>query len=63
MKRGRVLLAVLFYLQLWTDDFPAARKQMRLALENIALHASNKRVAYENIIWALINTKEFVFNQ
>ena len=23
----------------------------------------NKRIAYENIIWALMNTKEFIFNQ
>ena len=26
-------------------------------------NAKNKKVAYENILWALINTKEFVFNQ
>ena len=23
----------------------------------------NKKIAYENILWALVNTKEFVFNQ
>ena len=34
-----------------------------LALEHIAKHAKNKKLAYENILWALINTKEFVFNQ
>ncbi len=48
---------------LWAFSRRPTEGQMRLALENIALHASNKRVAYENIIWALINTKEFVFNQ
>ena len=26
-------------------------------------HETNKKMAYENILWALINTKEFVFNQ
>ena len=24
---------------------------------------AGKKTAYENILWALINTKEFVFNQ
>ena len=28
-----------------------------------AKHAANKKMAYENILWALLNTKEFVFNQ
>jgi hypothetical protein len=31
--------------------------------EHINKNAQNKKVAYENIIWALLNTKEFVFNQ
>ena len=26
-------------------------------------NATNKKLAYENILWALINTKEFSFNQ
>jgi len=30
---------------------------MQLAMENIALYPDNKRLAYENILWALINTK------
>ncbi len=25
--------------------------------------AAGKKIAYENILWALLNTKEFVFNQ
>ena len=33
------------------------------ALENIEANAKNKQVAYENIVWALLNTKEFVFNR
>ena len=46
---------------------PSARKptpeQRDLALEHIAKNAANKKTAYENILWALLNTKEFVFNQ
>jgi hypothetical protein len=48
---------------LWAFARRPNAEQMRLALENVALHASNRRIAYENIIWALINTKEFAFIQ
>ncbi len=34
-----------------------------MALAHIAKHAGNKKIAYENILWALLNTKEFVFNK
>ena len=34
-----------------------------LALANVAKNAANKKAAYENILWALLNTKEFVFNK
>ena len=37
--------------------------QLSTALEHIGRHAQNKKVAYENILWALLNTKEFVFNE
>ena len=40
-----------------------ATEQRDLALAHIAKHAANKKIAYENILWALLNTKEFVFNQ
>jgi hypothetical protein len=39
------------------------REKLDLALEHIAKHGTNKKPAYENIIWALINTKGFLFNQ
>ena len=26
-------------------------------------NAKNKKIAYENILWALLNTKEFIFNR
>ena len=37
--------------------------QLNAALAHLAKNAQNKKVAYENILWALLNTKEFVFNQ
>ncbi len=48
---------------LWAFARRPTEAQMRLAMENIAANASNRRLAYENILWALINTKEFQFNQ
>jgi hypothetical protein len=47
----------------WALGRRPSQSQMQVALENIQLHSANKRIAYENIIWALMNTKEFVFNQ
>ena len=32
-------------------------------LAHINKHAKDKKIAYENILWALLNTKEFQFNQ
>jgi hypothetical protein len=37
--------------------------QLEVALRNIEANASNKKLAYENILWALINTKEFILTQ
>ena len=36
---------------------------MDLALRNIEANAKGRQLAYENIIWALINTKEFILIQ
>ena len=38
-------------------------EQLKLALEHLAKHEKNKKPAYENILWALINSKAFLFNQ
>ena len=40
-------------------------EQLDLALEHIAKHKETKttKAAYENIIWALLNSKAFLFNQ
>src|SRR5215471_16642599 len=48
---------------LWTVGHKPNDKQLKLALEHLEANAKNKKGAYENILWALINTKEFVFNQ
>jgi uncharacterized protein DUF1549/uncharacterized protein DUF1553 len=39
------------------------QEKLDLALEHIARHDKNKKIAYENIIWALLNSKAFLFNQ
>jgi hypothetical protein len=48
---------------LWAFAHKPAPGQLAMALAHVAQHAQNKKLAYENIIWALLNTKEFVFNQ
>jgi hypothetical protein len=46
---------------LWAFARKPTDRQLKVALDHIAVHEKEKRVAYENILWALINTKEFVF--
>jgi hypothetical protein len=48
---------------LWAFARKPTEADMKAALEHIEKHKAAKKVAYENIIWALLNTKEFVFNQ
>jgi hypothetical protein len=48
---------------LWAFARKPTPAQRDAALAHIAKHATNKKVAYENILWALVNTKEFIFNQ
>jgi hypothetical protein len=36
--------------------------ELRIGLAHIQKHADNPKLAYEDITWALINTKEFLFN-
>ncbi|QDU18535.1 DUF1549 domain-containing protein [Urbifossiella limnaea] len=43
-------------------DLTAALAHVR-DMEAKHMGAAGKRIAYENILWALLNTKEFVFNQ
>jgi hypothetical protein len=48
---------------LWAFARRPAPQHLQVAMEHINRHAMNKKLAYENILWALVNTKEFVFNQ
>jgi hypothetical protein len=48
---------------LWALARKPSDEQRAEALAHIAKHSSNKKLAYENILWALLNTKEFVFNK
>jgi hypothetical protein len=47
----------------WAFARPPSAEQLDLALRHVERHQKNKKVAYENIIWALINTKEFIMVQ
>lgn len=48
---------------MWTFARRPTPEHLQIAMEHINRHAMNKKLAYENLLWALINTKEFVFNQ
>jgi hypothetical protein len=48
---------------LWAFSHKPTADQLNVALAHIDKNAQNKKIAYENILWALINTKEFVFNK
>jgi hypothetical protein len=48
---------------MWALAHRPAPDQLTVALTHLTQHAQNKKTAYENVIWALINTKEFLFNQ
>ncbi len=48
---------------LWALARRPTPPQLELAMANIERHAKDRRQAYENIIWALINTKEFILVQ
>ncbi len=39
-----------------------SREELEVALQYIEKHKNQKHVAYEDILWTLINTKEFLFN-
>jgi hypothetical protein len=48
---------------LWAFGRKPTPADLNAALAHVNKHTADKKVAYENILWALINTKEFVFNQ
>jgi hypothetical protein len=40
-----------------------SEKEREAAQEQLRKHAGNPKQAFENLLWALVNTKEFLFNQ
>src|SRR5260370_5310115 len=48
---------------LWALGRSPSQAQLCLALTNIEQHAKDRRQAYASIIWALINTQEFILVQ
>jgi hypothetical protein len=48
---------------LWAFAHKPTSEQLSTALAHLNQHAQNKKLAYENILWALLNTKEFLFNE
>ncbi len=49
-------------LYLWVFSRPPMDAEKKVALAHIAKHEKQKAIAYEDILWALVNTKEFLFN-
>ena len=47
----------------WAFGRQPSAAQMDVAMTNIERNAKSRQLAYENIIWALINTKEFILVQ
>ena len=46
----------------WVYSREPGQDELNIALAHITKNEANKKLAYEDIIWALINTKEFLFN-
>ncbi|HZU34989.1 MAG TPA: DUF1549 and DUF1553 domain-containing protein, partial [Gemmataceae bacterium] len=48
---------------MWAFGRKATPSERQAALAQIQRDSKNKKAAYEDILWTLINTKEFVFNK
>jgi hypothetical protein len=46
----------------WVYSREPKANEMKIALAHIAKHEKSPNTAYEDIVWALVNTKEFLFN-
>ena len=46
----------------WVYSREPVAIEMKIAMVHLAKHEKAPKVAWEDIIWALINTKEFLFN-
>ncbi len=49
-------------LYIWAFAREPQSTEVQVAVAHIAKHPDQKQVAFEDILWALINTKEFLFN-
>ena len=46
----------------WVYSREPIADEMKIAVAHINKHKAKQQIAYEDIVWALINTKEFLFN-
>ncbi|MEX0701435.1 MAG: DUF1549 and DUF1553 domain-containing protein [Planctomycetales bacterium] len=46
----------------WAYAREPKEEELGIATAHIAKHEADPKVAYEDIVWALVNTKEFLFN-
>jgi hypothetical protein len=46
----------------WVYSREPVKEELDIALAHIAKHEKDPKIAYEDVVWALINTKEFLFN-
>ena len=46
----------------WVYSREPDSEELQIALAHLEKHKDNPKVAFEDIVWALINSKEFLFN-
>jgi hypothetical protein len=46
----------------WVYSREPAEDELKVALSHLEKHKDNPKIAWEDILWALVNTKEFLFN-
>lgn len=46
----------------WVYSRDPNADELKIATAHVTKHKANPKIAYEDIVWALINTKEFLFN-
>jgi hypothetical protein len=46
----------------WVYSREPDAEELKIALAHLEKHKDNAKLAYEDIVWALVNTKEFLFN-